>query len=149
MTTLIFKTKKDLKSRFASRIITEFVKESDFVTAMNYFDDSDPTFYQTKESDNFNSEIDPNGYYINGNGSVIVTDSQLEKSTEHRNMDNSEGYYTKNSNNLNREELIAISKENIGEDVFLENGFTSKEFNTALDNNKIDFLIDLGTGCYL
>jgi tryptophan halogenase len=62
METLIFKTVRDLKSRFGRATKIEFVKEGDFIEAMNYFDDTYNVFEKTEENEGFDPSIDEKGY---------------------------------------------------------------------------------------
>ena len=141
MTTLIFATKKNLKSRFGNGEVIEFVKEGMFTDAMNFFDDQYPTFY--------NEET---GIYSDSDGNEIISDAKLKASNEHINDIGAsffKNYYTRNSDNLSTDELIAISNDYFAVQYFLDNEYTEKEFKAAKDVNEIGVLVECGTGYYL
>lgn len=109
MKTLIFKSNGKPRTNV---VTVEFVKEGSFVDAMNYFDDAYPVFYHSKnDEEGFDSSIDENGYYVDSNHDLIVTESDLAKSESHtNNVDNTffRAYYTKTIDELTREEVDAI-----------------------------------------
>ncbi|MGJ1196303.1 hypothetical protein ACR777_10390 [Sphingobacterium spiritivorum] len=134
MKTLIFKTVKDLKSRFGNSEKIEYVKEGDFYDAMSFFDDQYPLFFSEKGDENFDSSIDEEGYIKDSSGDVRFTFSELKGSDCHTfNVDGGyfRNYYTTKSNDLTDDELLAVANDYNAEDYFVENGFSKLHFRLA------------------
>ena len=147
MKTLIFKRVRDYQSRFGRGTKIEFVKEGDFVEAMNYFDDTYNVFETTEDNECFDPSIDEKGYYTDSSGDVIVTFSDLENSKSHIcEVDSSAfiNYYTTESNDLTDDELLAYSKNHDAEDVFIENGYSKLHFRLAEYFKDFERLIENG-----
>ncbi len=147
MATLIFKTVKDLKSRFGNSEKIEFVKEGNFLDAMSHFDDQYNYFEQTPENEGFDSSIDEKGYYTDSNGDVIVTFTELKERVNHTcEVDGSyfKNYYTTSSDSLTDDELVALSNQYNAEDYFIENGYSKLQFRLAEYFEEFDKLIENG-----
>jgi len=122
METLIFKTVVSPRNNRGETI--EFVQEGSFIDAMNLWDVTYPVTHLSDENEEFDSNIDSEGYYIDSNGEVIVTETELKNSNEHRHfIDNTffRDYYTKNIDNLNPKEIEAVLNEGWVTDLFKEN----------------------------
>lgn len=147
MKTLIFKTVKDLNSRFGNTDKTEFVKEGSFTDAMIHFDDQYPLFPKQAGEEGFDSSIDAKGYITDSSGEVLFTYSELEDSDYHSVFVDGgffRGYYTTASNDLTEEELIAVSGSMNAEEYFMENGFSERDFKLAEYFNDFKYLVLYG-----
>jgi len=137
MTTLIFRTKKDLKSRFGNSMITEFAKEGSISDALSYFDGSHDfgSFFHNDEK----------GYYYvtDDNGRELITDDEMENNEEVNCSVDIYSFWTTKIDNLNSEELLSVLKDGsyLAQEVLEANEYSYDDYQVAKYFDDVDEFI--------
>lgn len=138
MKTLIFRTEKNLKSRFNNEMITIFVKEGDIVDAMNHFDGS-------RAFGNFFHNDDERFYYANNDSQPLITDDEIANNCEQSISVDLYRLWTSKINNLSSAEIKAVIET--GYDYLISetleaNGYLQEEFEVAKHFNELNYLLE-------
>lgn len=109
----------------------EYLKEGDILDAIDYLEGSIITgtlFLNDNNMENFNSEIDPEFYYTDEQGELVLTESEINDGIASLNIDVNTVYTTK-VDSLDEEEILAVvSADSWNMNRILElNGFSQEE----------------------